>query len=55
MIYKIKGFSKIHKSMQTEPCESRAVIQVWRMAMRACVVDLDLRQPNWQVYRDAAQ
>ena len=27
------------------------LIQVWRMAMRACVVDLDLRQPNWQLSR----
>jgi len=51
VIYQIKGFSKIHKTLRTEPCESRAVIQVWRMATRACVVDLDLRQPNWQLSR----
>ena len=52
---KSKAFQKSTKTLRTEPCESSAVIQVWRMAMRACVVDLDLRQPNWQVYRDAAQ
>ena len=46
-----KAFRKSTKTVRTDPCESRAVIHVWRMAMRACVVDLDFPQPNWEQSR----
>jgi len=44
---KSKAFRKSHKSI----ANWAMWIQVWRMAMRACVVDFDLRQPNWQLSR----
>jgi len=53
VIYQIKGFSKIRKTPQT--CESRAVIQVWRMAMRWLwlgfrVIGATLRGHRWSYY-----